>query len=351
MPILNIESLLQPISAEAPCGPDLEYDPAFLELDRLSESKPEQQLGKTIVAAQEPDWKEVADRTLALLAKTKDIRIAVRLTRARLYTEGLAGFAFGLAVVRGIVETFWDGFYPKLDPEEGNDPTFRVNILMGLCDATTFIDRVRMVPIVTSRSFGRFSLRDLAIASGEITPLPGVVPPTAAAIDGAFTECQVSELQATAEALRAAHASLAAIEAFVGEKVGGSNGPNFSKLTGTLQSAEKILSARLLQRGVGIAPAGNATDAGDGSGDSAEGSDADRKSISGEIRNRDDVIRMLDKLCSYYERLEPSSPIPILLQRSKRLVSASFLDIVRDMAPNGLAEVENLRGKEKKAGS
>jgi len=83
MPILNIESLLQPISAEVPCGPDLEYDPAFLELDRLSEGKPEQQMGKTIVPAQEPDWKEVADRTLALLAKTKDIRIAVRLTRFR----------------------------------------------------------------------------------------------------------------------------------------------------------------------------------------------------------------------------------------------------------------------------
>jgi type VI secretion system protein ImpA len=122
-------------------------------------------------------------------------------------------------------------------------------------------------------------------------------------------------------------------------------------LSGTLQSAEKILTARLLQRGVGVSAAGNATEAGDGSGDSAEGSGADSKSISGEIKNRDDVIRMLDKLCRYYASVEPSSPIPILLQRSKRLVSASFLDIVRDIAPNGLAEVENLRGKEEKADS
>jgi type VI secretion system protein ImpA len=55
---------------------------------------------------------------------------------------------------------------------------------------------------------------------------------------------------------------------------------------------------------------------------------------------------VLDKICLYYERYEPSSPIPLLLQRSKRLVSANFMDIVRDLAPDGLSQVENLRGKD-----
>jgi type VI secretion system protein ImpA len=65
-----------------------------------------------------------------------------------------------------------------------------------------------------------------------------------------------------------------------------------------------------------------------------------------EINSREDVIRVLDKIVSYYERAEPSSPIPLLIKRSKRLVSASFLDIVRDIASDGLAQVENLRGKD-----
>jgi len=51
-------------------------------------------------------------------------------------------------------------------------------------------------------------------------------------------------------------------------------------------------------------------------------------------------------LIAYYERAEPSSPIPLLIRRSKRLVSASFMDIVRDIASDGLTQVENLRGKE-----
>jgi type VI secretion system protein ImpA len=346
MPIQNLESLLQPISADAPCGPDLEYDPAFLELDRLSQGKPEQQMGDTIVPAQEPDWKEVGNRALALLTKTKDLRIAIRLTRALLNTEGLSGLADGLAVLRGLVETFWDGFYPKLDPEDDNDPTFRVNILMGLCDSATFIDRVRMIPLVSAKSFGRFSLRDFAIASGEIPPPAGADAPKTSAIDGAFTECPVPTLQATAEWLRASLERLAAIEAFVGEKVGDSNGVNFAKLTDTLRSAEKILVARLVRRGVLTEGSAEAGGADDGSGGPGGGGQGGGMSISGEINSREDVLRVLDKIVSYYERVEPSSPIPLLIKRSKRLVSASFMDIVRDIASDGLSQVENLRGKD-----
>jgi type VI secretion system protein ImpA len=274
-----------------------------------------------------------------LLAKTKDIRIAVRLTRARLYTEGFAGFADGLMVVRGIVETFWDGFYPRLDPDDGNDPTFRVNVLMSLCDGATIVDRIRAVPLVASRSFGRFGLRDMAIAAGEIPPAAETEAPKTSTIEGAFNECPVPELQATADAVRAALASLAAIEAFVAEKVGASSGTNFAKLTDELRTAEKVLATRLARRGVGVeAVAGEAGGAVGGPGGGP--------SIAGEVNSRDDVIHVLDKICSYYERYEPSSPIPILVQRAKRLVSASFMDIVRDLAPDGLAQIENLKGKD-----
>jgi type VI secretion system protein ImpA len=343
MPFNNIELLLAPISPDSPCGKDLEYDPAFLDFDRISQGKPEQQMGSTIVPAQDPEWKEVASRAIDLLAKTKDLRIAVKLARALLNTEGLNGFADGLKVIQGIVENFWDGFYPKLDPDDGNDPTFRVNTLMSLCDSTAFIDRIRTIPLVSARSFGRFSLRDFAIVSGEQPPTEGVEPPKASDVDGAFMECPLPELQATADTLHAASTALTAIETFVGDKVGASAGPNFSKLTGFLRTGEKILAPRLAQRGAaaaGNAGPGAATDG------AAIGGPTGGPSMSGEINSRDDVIRVLDKICSYYQRVEPSSPIPILLQRSKRLVSANFLDIVRDIAPDGLSQVENLRGKD-----
>ncbi len=343
MPLPNLEELLQPGSADAPAGPDLEYDPAFLELERLSESKPEQQMGNTIVPAQEPEWKEVTTRALALFAKTKDLRISLKVTKGLLETKGFVGLADGLGLMRGIVETFWDGFYPKLDPDDGNDPTFRVNILMGLCDGPAFIDRIRIIPLVASRSFGRFSLRDMAMASGEIPPPAGTEAPKTSAIDGAFTECPLPELQGTAEAVHSSIESLKAIEAFVGEKVEASSGPNFSKLTDLLRSAEKIMAPHLARRGAASNVAGEAGADGVAAG---TGGVPGAAPITGEINSREDVVRMLDKICSYYERVEPSSPLPILLQRSKRLVSANFLDIVRDLAPDSIAQFEYYRGKD-----
>ncbi|MGB8298022.1 MAG: type VI secretion system protein TssA [Polyangia bacterium] len=339
----DIESLLQPLAGQNPCGLDLEYDPAFLDLERQVRGKPEQQMGSAVVPAEEPDWGAVARSATGLLGRTKDLRIAFHLTRALLHTDGFSGLRAGLAVLRGFVEQYWDGLFPRLDPDDGNDPTFRVNALMGLCDPAV-ADRFRTVPLVTARTFGRFSLRDLAVASGELPPARGVEPPTSAAIDGAFAESPIADLQATAETLRQSLEHLAAIETSVGARVGMAQAPSFSKLSVLVAQAHKILAARLDRRGVVAPPL-----AGDSSGDATTGDASASAPVSppGAINSREDVVRLLDRMCEYYERNEPSSPVPLLLRRCKRLVSANFLDIVRDVAPDAVSQVETLRGPEK----
>lgn len=66
----------------------------------------------------------------------------------------------------------------------------------------------------------------------------------------------------------------------------------------------------------------------------------------GPIRDRQDVIRALDALCEYYARCEPSSPVPLLLRRCKRLVPMGFLDIIKDLSPDALAQIELIKGPE-----
>jgi type VI secretion system protein ImpA len=69
--------------------------------------------------------------------------------------------------------------------------------------------------------------------------------------------------------------------------------------------------------------------------------------FAGAIRNRSDVLQMIDKICEYYARTEPSSPVPLLLQRAKRLVNKDFMEILRDMTPSGVSEAELIGGLEK----
>jgi type VI secretion system protein ImpA len=69
-----------------------------------------------------------------------------------------------------------------------------------------------------------------------------------------------------------------------------------------------------------------------------------RPSVPGEIRSPEDVVAAIDRICDYYARLEPSSPVPLLLRRAQRLVGKGFLDIVRDLSPEVVRQIEALGG-------
>jgi type VI secretion system protein ImpA len=63
-----------------------------------------------------------------------------------------------------------------------------------------------------------------------------------------------------------------------------------------------------------------------------------------EIRSREDAVRELDRVCMYLERHEPANPAPLLIRRAQRLVQMNFLDILRDLAPEGMSSIEKIAG-------
>ena len=62
------------------------------------------------------------------------------------------------------------------------------------------------------------------------------------------------------------------------------------------------------------------------------------------ISSRQDVIRLLDQICVYYDQNEPASPVPLLLKRAKRLVEKNFFEIMQDVAPESVAQIQKLIG-------
>ncbi len=111
----NLESLLAPISDDTPSGEDLEYDAEYLALERAAAPKAERAVGDNVKAAEDPDWDKVIELAEAVLARSKDLRAAVHLTTAWMRTSGMPGWNAGLALVRGLLEHFWDTVHPQLD--------------------------------------------------------------------------------------------------------------------------------------------------------------------------------------------------------------------------------------------
>ena len=73
------------------------------------------------------------------------------------------------------------------------------------------------------------------------------------------------------------------------------------------------------------------------------GSVSSRKSNPNDVINcRQDVIRLLDQICGYYQRNEPGSPVPMLLKRARQLVEKNFMEIIQDLAPDSAGKIKNL---------
>lgn len=337
----DIAELLQEISPEEPCGTNLEYDSEFLELEQAVKGKPEVQYGDTITPEEPPDWKQVKSLALKLIHRSRDLRIALPLARSMLKLQGVSGLAAGLLLIEQLLEQRWDSVYPQLDPDDGFDPMLRVNTLSSLCEPFTVLKEVREACLVSSKTCGRFSLREIDMATGEMEVPEGVEKATLGVIDAAFRDVNPGEVQKTYAALEQAYQSVCRIDAILTDKIGASQSLDLSVLSKMLKRACDFVRDRMAQPTAGHIADHSAEPA------EATGSvqtHASHAAISGEIRSRDDVFRSLEKICDFYAQHEPSSPIPLLLRRAQKLVDKSFVEILQDMAPDSLAQIYNISG-------
>lgn len=335
MTYIDVPALLQPLDPASPCGANLEYSSLYLEASRALEGSPDVQYGSMHVAAVEPDWKRLKAATLELLADTRDLRLAVWLTRALVALHGAAAVADGLALIEGLLTRYWDALHPQLDADDENDPTARINTLLSLDDKTGFVRDLRLVPLVVSERHGRVCLGDIECAANEREPSGTVLEP--AAIDAAFGDAAIDEIVALENAFANALASLECIDALLNERTGQANWASLPALEQALQRAHRAVAAQRARHPASIACDGDLTD-------TATTHLANGQSASDRIANRDDVVRMLDRLCAYFAAAEPSSPVPILLQRARALVGMTFIDLVADLTPTGVGEANHWAG-------
>ncbi len=331
--MVDVALLLAPVSEDFPCGEDLEYDPQFLQLERAAVGQPERIMGDAVLAAEPPQWRDISQQAEQLLQRSKDLRICHFLLQGSLAVEGLKGLADSLLLVQGLLENHWPHLHPLLDADDDDDPTLRLNALVGLAGDIT-LTLLRDTPLVRSRAFGNISLRAAANASG-LQHFQGENL-GAEQLRGALQDSDPEQLQATREALQQARQALQGIETQVAAQLGVAQGVDLSALDRPLKLAQQIL-------GTGVPEAEPAQPAAAGVGAQVHHLPAAPRN-HGEINNRDDVQQSLQKILDYYARHEPSSPVPVLLTRARQLVSADFAAIVRNLIPDGMHQFENLRG-------
>ncbi|MCU0715304.1 MAG: type VI secretion system protein TssA [Pirellula sp.] len=350
----DLRSLFVPVSPESPSGSDLEYDPDFAAMEKASQGTSEQEFGATVIEGSPPDWNTVRQLAMKLLARSKDLRIASYLVQAELDLRGLIGLRDGLEYISDTVNNYWDTCFPLLDPDDDNDPTIRINALLSLTKPGGVIRQVRTSPLAKSRSVGLVSLQDVMIAKGDMPPPDGMDdPPTLKKVEAVFRSGNMTEHQQLLAAVDESIEFLKKIEEGFSSQVGINDSPDFDPLLKELRAISKTQSSWIatispedesgpseveLSAGPGTASAEDAI---------VKVSASTPFSVSKlQIASRNDAIECLAKIIAWFEKNEPSSPLPMLLRRARRLSNKSFLEILRDISPDGINQALLIGGPE-----
>jgi len=334
------QQLLQPISAEQPCGDNLEDTELLSSFDAFrlfGQARPldapaepdEKRIPKPVGS---PEWIGIRDKALEALAKSKDLRLLATLGTALLRTDGVPAFSETLSVASQWLSTYWSQTYPLVD----EDAILRRNALNCFADPMGVVDGLRRVPLVSSRQHGTFSLRDVDIATHQLTPGEGDPQVDENQVNAAFASLPLAELTRLHDSVLAAVSALQKIDATMRDAAGTDSTPSFEALSAQLARMGQVLRAQLAAHPASTGGEVGADGVATGTGEGA--------SIGGAVRSRQDAIRALDAVADFFKRTEPSSPIPLFLARAKRLVSKDFLEVLADIAPDGVAQARAAGG-------
>ncbi|HTS61415.1 MAG TPA: type VI secretion system protein TssA [Candidatus Acidoferrales bacterium] len=335
MPLRN--DLLNPISADKPAGDNLRYAPIY---DKIKDARREDD------DAPQGEWKherKVADWPLtiklvseALATKTKDLQLAAWLAEAMLIREGVAGLREVLDLIRGYLESYWEGLYPEL---EDGDAEYRAAPLEWIGDRLEM--PVKRVPLTRkglnwlqykeSRAIGSEESADTdekrqarldAIADGKIPQEQ---------FDKDFDETPKKFYVGLLESFDAAMESVAALGQVCDEKFGDVT-PSFGTLKRALEEVRQTVYILLQAKrekepdepvGAAAEPEAAVQEAPAESTAGAAAAPAPARAqrpgpLSAEPADRDDAIARVVSAAKYLRQQDPYSPAPYLMLRGLR---------------------------------
>jgi len=325
---------------------DLEYTPIFAEFAMLATPREEHQIGEHIVPAQAPGWGEVFKMGSALLERSRDLRVLIKVCHAALHQNGLPALAQGLSLMAFWLENNWDDLYPKLHVEGDHDPLLRSNAIAEIANPQTLVRSLRQA-IFLETPLGTVTV---SVAEHLLNGKPPKGQTFVSSLDQ-LSRMIVAESARNKErfaAISTVRSFLSAIGTTVKNRLEPDYWPNIELITDIVARLEHFVVAQLgeVVQPEQPAPAVSPVSSVDTAIRHTEPTvHAPFESNShAQANSRAQAIRALASAREYFENNEPSHPAPILIRRVERLIGSDFMTIIKELAPDGLQQFQTLAG-------
>ncbi len=347
----DLEALLAPIPGDAPQGMDIREDfSAQSPYNRLRDARSEARDAEKMLDAGSdegrdpaPLWRTVRDVGLKTLNEAaKDLEVAAWLTEAYVRSHGLAGLTAGAKLIAGLAENYWDDVFPLPDDYGVETRVAPVTGLNGREGNGSLIQPLHKLPLFV-RPDGTALLLYQYDNSAQLGTLDA--ERRKARLDAGAIPFDDLEKEARAQGPRAmtrlrqdAREALEAWQqmATLLDEKASEDPPSTSTVRDMVTHVLEIANRYAPPEASAPADGGEAGAEADGAPGvaMAGGMIAGVAVPAGQIASREDALRVLETLATFFRRTEPVSPLSYTLEeavRRSRLTWPELLDeIVAD---------------------
>ncbi len=346
-PVIDLDTLLQPISGEDPSGENLRYSGLYDQITEARRADDNLNQGDWQTELKVADYRKVIHLAVpALATQSKDLQVAAWLSESLVKEHGFAGLRDSLKLLSGLQENFWDTLHPEID--EG-DMEGRANAVAWMDTQASYA--VLGVPI-TGGGYSYINWEDSKVFD---------FPENIEMLDSA-EQVRINELKSQAEAERRTTgdmwrkaiaatsrrdceetnfvieecwAAIRDLDRVIEERFDRNQMPGLSNLKKNLEKVHmqvsKILEEKRLEEP-------DETDAEEAVGVDAEGAQTVATggvaTPAGAIQNRKDALKRLGDIADFFAKTEPHSPVSYLVSRAVKwgnMPLESWLqDVIKD---------------------
>lgn len=341
--LIDVSSLLEPISADNAVGLDLRRDLAPNSIysqirDARKAARAAERSNIFDADSTEADghWRQVFElATRALKDNTKDLEIACWYTESLVRKAGFQGLRDGFSLIRQLIETYWDTLYPLPD---GDGMETRVAALTGLNGEGAegvLIAPIRSTHITQGGQSGPFGYWQYkqALDAQRITDEQSRAEQVAKngfrldniqeAVEQSSQEFYINLRDDVRDALN----EYKRIGQLLIARCGAHDAPPTSNIVNILTD---ILGAITHLARLKLPEPESAA------GEGADGVSSPRSTVAGgtTITSRAEALKQLSHISQYFRRTEPHSPVSYIIEKAVRWGDMTLGELMQELIPD-----------------